>query len=83
MGPPGGGKNDITARYTWHYNLVYVIPYLGDSLSRIFVTIMKWYLTSNFGGAVSGMVNQVVQGAIDIYQGWVELRFSISDLENV
>ena len=43
MGPPGGGKNHIPARYMWHYNVMYITPYAAESLNRIFTTIMKWF----------------------------------------
>lgn len=68
MGPPGGGKNHIPARYLWHYNLMYITPYSTDSLSRIFTTIMKWFLRP-FASSVSGQVNQVIAASVDMYEG--------------
>jgi dynein heavy chain, axonemal len=41
MAPPGGGRNDITDRYTRYFNLLYVTPFDEDSLSRVFGTIMN------------------------------------------
>ena len=69
MSPPGGGRNDVTARYTWHYNLLYVPPYHLDSLTRIFQTVMKWYMSANsFLGGVSQIVGSVVNATVDIYR---------------
>jgi dynein heavy chain len=67
MGPPGAGKNDISARYCWHYNLVIFNPYIGDGLARIFDTIMKWFL-SRFGSAVTALSKNIVLSSIDIYE---------------
>jgi dynein heavy chain len=67
MGPPGGGKNDITARYLWHYNLIFVTPYVGDGLSRIFVTIMKWFL-AGLSSSIAGLTNALVASCVDIYE---------------
>jgi dynein heavy chain len=41
MGPPGGGKNDITDRYSRMFNLVFVTPFDDESLSRIFTTVVS------------------------------------------
>merc|ERR1719305_1586999 len=67
MGPPGAGKNDITARYAWHYNLVIFNPYIGDGLARIFDTVMKWFL-SRFGSAVTALSKNIVLSSIDVYE---------------
>jgi dynein heavy chain len=67
MGPPGGGKNDITARYAWHYNLLIFVPYVGDGLTRIFDTIMKWFL-GRFASSITALSKQVVGSAIEVYE---------------
>jgi len=43
MGPPSQGRNTITMRYSRHYNIMYVGPFEGESLMRIFDNIMEWY----------------------------------------
>lgn len=43
MGPPSQGRNSITSRYSRHYNIIYVEPFEGNSLSRIFENIMEWF----------------------------------------
>jgi dynein heavy chain len=42
MGPPGDGRNSVSARYVRHFNVIYIEPYSEDSLEAIFSTIMDW-----------------------------------------
>ena len=42
MGPPGDGRNSVSARYVRHFNIIYIEPYSEDSLQAIFSTIMDW-----------------------------------------
>lgn len=43
MLPPTGGRNPVTLRYMRHFNLLYVEPFEGESLQRIFSNILEWY----------------------------------------
>ncbi|KAM3134228.1 hypothetical protein pb186bvf_013648 [Paramecium bursaria] len=43
MLPPTGGRNVVTMRYLRHYHLLYVEPFEGDSLRRIFQNVLEWY----------------------------------------
>jgi len=45
MCPPGAGKNDITDRYSRHFNLVFVTPFDDESLGRIFSTVVNKFLS--------------------------------------
>uniref|UniRef100_A0A674GHA2 Dynein axonemal heavy chain 3 n=1 Tax=Taeniopygia guttata TaxID=59729 RepID=A0A674GHA2_TAEGU len=36
MGPPGGGRNDITGRFTRHLNIVSICAFSDDILTKIF-----------------------------------------------
>mmetsp|Transcript_49836 Transcript_49836/g.161224 ORF Transcript_49836/g.161224 Transcript_49836/m.161224 type:complete len:2909 (-) Transcript_49836:280-9006(-) len=66
MGPPGAGRPYLTGRYQRHYNLIFVTPFETESLSRIFTTIMQWFL-GRFSGAVAGIGQSVVKATIDLY----------------
>jgi dynein heavy chain len=54
MGPPGGGRTFITQRYVRHFNLINFAPFSDASLTRVFSTIVDWFLAKgSFQGAVS------------------------------
>ena len=62
MGPPGGGKNPITQRFTRHFNVFSLTDFDDETLTRIFTVITNWFakpfgmtLSSVSGPAVSGM----------------------------
>uniref|UniRef100_A0A8C4XVJ4 Dynein axonemal heavy chain 3 n=1 Tax=Falco tinnunculus TaxID=100819 RepID=A0A8C4XVJ4_FALTI len=46
MGPPGGGRNDITGRFTRHLNIVSICSFDDDILTKIFTAVLKLYLFS-------------------------------------
>uniref|UniRef100_A0A8D2QAY1 Dynein axonemal heavy chain 3 n=1 Tax=Zonotrichia albicollis TaxID=44394 RepID=A0A8D2QAY1_ZONAL len=46
MGPPGGGRNDITGRFTRHLNIVSISAFNDDILTRIFTAKLNLYFFS-------------------------------------
>lgn len=72
MGPPGGGRNSITARYVRHFNVIYVEPYSQESLNYIFSNIMEWFFLTNsnpsYSKAIQGMRDSLVSNTIFIYR---------------
>uniref|UniRef100_A0A8B9MGM6 Dynein axonemal heavy chain 3 n=1 Tax=Accipiter nisus TaxID=211598 RepID=A0A8B9MGM6_9AVES len=46
MGPPGGGRNDITGRFARHLNIVSICSFDDDTLTQIFTAKLKLYLFS-------------------------------------
>ena len=77
MGPPGGGRNDITNRYIRHFNVVYIEPYSNESLSGIFSNVLEWFFLRNtapaFSKAVQNMKDSVVNTTIYLYQKTSEI----------
>jgi dynein heavy chain len=47
MGPPSQGRNSISLRYSRHFNLIYVEPFLPHSLQRIFCVVMDWFFMND------------------------------------
>jgi dynein heavy chain len=66
MGPPGGGRNHITQRYTRHFNLIMTVPFSDDALDTVFSSILQWSLSS-FGGAVKAQAAPTVAASIALY----------------
>eukprot|EP00854_Cymbomonas_tetramitiformis_P003631 gene3631-4564_t len=46
MGPPGGGRNEVTLRYMRHFNLLSITPFDDESLMRIFGALLEWWMTN-------------------------------------
>ena len=47
MGPPGGGRNAVTARFIRHFNTVSNVEANELELERIFGKIIQWHLKVN------------------------------------
>uniref|UniRef100_A0A8D2M5U6 Dynein axonemal heavy chain 3 n=1 Tax=Zonotrichia albicollis TaxID=44394 RepID=A0A8D2M5U6_ZONAL len=45
MGPPGGGRNDITGRFTRHLNIVSISAFNDDILTRIFTALNLYFFS--------------------------------------
>lgn len=44
MGPPGGGRNDVTARFLRHYNIIGMNPFSEETMIKIFSILLTTYL---------------------------------------
>ena len=51
MGPPGGGRNNITGRMMRHMNIVGIDSFDDDTLQKIFTTIVDWHFSKGFDGS--------------------------------
>lgn len=72
MGPPGGGRNHISARYVRHFNVIYIEPYSQESMQYIFNNVMDWFFLINqnpsYSGGIKGMRDNIVINTITIYK---------------
>uniref|UniRef100_A0A8C5C8I2 Dynein axonemal heavy chain 7 n=1 Tax=Gadus morhua TaxID=8049 RepID=A0A8C5C8I2_GADMO len=48
MGPPGGGRNDITGRFTRHLNIISIDSFDDETMSKIFGSITDWHFSRGF-----------------------------------
>ena len=69
MGPPGGGRNQITPRYMRHFNIIAYTPFDDASMQRIFQTILDWWLRKEgFEPASRSSRQPIVAATMDIYK---------------
>ena len=68
MGPPGGGRTQITQRYVRHYLMINLVPFDDASLSRVFNTIIDWHLAKGFAGKVKSLGSKLVDASISLYK---------------
>lgn len=59
MGPPGGGRNPVSARVLRHFNILSFTELSDDSVGRIFTTILGAFLQRNFGADISELSDKV------------------------
>uniref|UniRef100_A0A5S6LE06 Protein MCM10 homolog n=1 Tax=Xenopus tropicalis TaxID=8364 RepID=A0A5S6LE06_XENTR len=65
MGPPGGGRNDITGRFTRHLNIVTIDAFDDETLTKIFGSIADWHFSKGFDILM-------IQATMAIYKAAVE-----------
>lgn len=67
MLPSIGGRNVVSMRYLRHYNLIYVEPFDGDSLVKIFGNVLEWYfvnLTNPLPKAITNLKDIIISSTI-------------------
>ena len=68
MGPPGGGRNDITARFTRHMVVIGIDSFTELAMKGIFTNIMEWHFSQGFESSFKGMTKIFVDATYDAYQ---------------
>lgn len=48
MGPPGGGRNDISDRFTRHTNIISIDSFDDNTMTKIFTSIVDWHFAKGF-----------------------------------
>jgi dynein heavy chain len=66
MGPPGGGRNPVTARFIRHFNIIGYTELADSSKHSIFETILANFLVS-FPDEMRGMASSLVGASIHVY----------------
>jgi len=66
MGPPGGGRTQITQRYVRHYFMLNMNPFDSEPLEVIFGTVMEWF-AKPFGAKIKAAISSVVAATIALY----------------
>ncbi|XP_072535232.1 dynein axonemal heavy chain 3 [Salminus brasiliensis] len=72
MGPPGGGRNDITGRFTRHLNIVSIDSFDDETLSKIFSSITDWHFSKGFDASFYRLGKILVQATMAVYKDAME-----------
>ncbi|KAM8960487.1 dynein axonemal heavy chain 3 [Pelodytes ibericus] len=72
MGPPGGGRNDITGRFTRHLNIVSINAFDDETLMKIFSSISDWHFSKGFDISFLRSGKLMIQATMSIYQTAVQ-----------
>ncbi|XP_053376707.1 dynein axonemal heavy chain 3-like [Mercenaria mercenaria] len=67
MGPPGGGRNNVTPRFLRHFNVVSILSFDEDTMKNIFAPIVDWHFRS-FETAHRKWSRIIVSATLEIYQ---------------
>ncbi|CAL1534966.1 unnamed protein product, partial [Lymnaea stagnalis] len=65
MGPPGGGRNPVTARLLRHFNFLAFTAMEDASLFKIFSTILEFWISDC--PTIANLCNQLVLSSISMY----------------
>ncbi|XP_069761611.1 dynein axonemal heavy chain 3 isoform X2 [Narcine bancroftii] len=68
MGPPGGGRNDITGRFTRHLNIVSIDYFDDDTTMKIFTSISEWHFSKGFENTFQRLGRLMVQATMAVYK---------------
>ena len=71
MGPPGGGRNSITARFVRHFNVINYTPMDDDSMATIFNTILKNFLAP-CPDPIKLLAEPIVASTITVYNNSID-----------
>jgi len=68
MGPPGGGRTEITGRLKRHYNTLAAADMSRESIQNIFSTILDFFLKQGFDASILALKSNIVDCSIQIFE---------------
>ena len=69
MGPPGGGKNNISPRLLRHLNILSIVDFDDTTMSLIYDAILDWHFVGkNFPDVIRNLKSSLVQGTLNIFK---------------
>jgi len=66
--PPSGGRNELTQRFTRHFNILCLPQPNIKVLTKIFESIMTGFLNAGFSDTIKRYASVVTESTIEIYQ---------------
>nr|WAW84833.1 axonemal dynein heavy chain reconstructed 1 [Halisarca dujardinii] len=71
MGPPGGGRNDITCRLTRHFNILSIDSFDDTTMMKIFSSIVDWHFSQGYDSVFSRLGKVMIMATMDVYKAAV------------
>ncbi|KAF6266164.1 dynein heavy chain 9 [Scenedesmus sp. NREL 46B-D3] len=69
MGPPGGGRNNVTHRYLRHFSIVSMTAFDRDNLQLIFGALVDWWLRKfSYSQNIAKLGKGLVGATLDVYE---------------
>ena len=68
MGPPGGGRNTITGRFSRHCNIISIDSFSDETMQKIFTSIVDWHFGRGFEASFQRIGRLLVQATMQIYK---------------
>uniref|UniRef100_UPI00358FFBD0 dynein axonemal heavy chain 3 n=1 Tax=Myxine glutinosa TaxID=7769 RepID=UPI00358FFBD0 len=72
MGPPGGGRSDITGRFIRHLNIISIDSFDDDTMTTIFGSIADWHFSKGFEASFLRLGKMMIQATLAVYKAAVE-----------
>ncbi|XP_048576009.1 dynein axonemal heavy chain 3 isoform X2 [Nematostella vectensis] len=72
MGPPGGGRNDITGRFVRHANVISIDSFDDNTMNKIFTSIADWHFAKGFDATFQRLGKIVVMATMQVYKSAVD-----------
>jgi dynein heavy chain len=71
MGPPGGGRNNITGRFTRHFNIISIESFDDTTMTRIFSSMVDWHFSKGFEAVFTRLGKIMIQATMSVYKAAV------------
>lgn len=73
MSPPGGGRSNITGRFTRHFSILTIDAFDDNTMKKIFQAIVDWHFSKEFETEVVRWARPLVQATMQVYQSAASL----------
>lgn len=77
MGPPGGGRNDITARLVRHMSILAIDSFDDNTLKKIFSSIVDWHFAKDYESEIVRWARPMINATMEVYKSAISLFLPI------
>ena len=69
MGPPGGGRNNVSPRFLRHFNLIAINEFDDGAMTTIFTRILNWHISAKgFSDPFKTLVPKIIDATLTVYK---------------